>query len=83
METSLSFFNRRLIGPGTEVSLDLPVPSKWTIITKLSETSSQMTTHELKVGISGLSYAQVLLLCRNVANEDEQACMRDLYANSI
>jgi ADP-ribosylglycohydrolase len=69
-----SFFSRRLVGSGTEVSLDLPVPSKWTIISKLSETASQLTARDVNDGISGPSYAQALLLCRsaNPGGEEEE-----------
>jgi hypothetical protein len=70
-----TFFSKRLVGLGTEISFDSPTPSKWTVIEKLSEAYDQLTEKDAKDGFRG-SYSQAKLLCRNVANPAKEAFMR-------
>lgn len=70
-----TFFSKRLVSPGTEISFDSPTPSKWTIVKKLSEAYHQLTERDVKNG-QGPSYSQAKLLCRNIADPAEQAFMR-------
>ncbi|RFU35299.1 hypothetical protein B7463_g1042, partial [Scytalidium lignicola] len=75
MADQRTFFGKHLVGPGTEISFNLPTPSKWIIERKLSETYHQLDESEVKDGFEPC-YSQAKLLCHNVANPTEQAFMR-------
>ncbi|OOQ87318.1 hypothetical protein PEBR_17817 [Penicillium brasilianum] len=66
---------RKGVDPGTIISLDQPVPSRWKVIEKLSENDGQLTEAEYRRG-ERLSYATTQLLCCDPRHTKHLAFMR-------
>ncbi|KAJ5405279.1 hypothetical protein N7465_006563 [Penicillium sp. CMV-2018d] len=66
---------RKGIDPGTIITLDQPIPSKWKIVKKLNEYDYQLDEEQYRFGVR-LSFACTKLLCCDPKDDTKLAFMR-------
>lgn len=75
MPSPSSTWFRKGIDPGTIITLDQPIPSKWKIVKKLNEYDYQLDKEQYRFGVR-LSFACTKLLCCDPKDDKKLAFMR-------